>query len=156
MVTPNDKKASFVRGKRNSQIAEEYVTNKYGFKIDPEEPLDSMKRNIEVKSCQMLLTDNHVSICRKGIFVLRKHQHNILLKKEGSYIFVLMHFNQIITDARIQADKIDTMVEWDNVGYCAIPWNKIIPYSEIFDFIKKAPPAELIPSKTFAKKMMGR
>ncbi len=148
-------KKAFDRGKRNSQIAEEYIHRKYGYKINDETPLDSMNSNIEVKSCQMLLTDIHDSSFRKGIFIIRKPQHNILLERNGSYYFVLMHYKQVIGDVRKRADHVDAMVSWDHVGYSKIPWNEVFSYSEIFKFVKEVPPADLIPSKTFEKKMMG-
>ena len=148
-------KESFDRGKKNSRFAEEYIHQKYGIKINEDTPLDNMKRNIEVKSCQMILTDKGDHSFKKGIFVIRKSQHEVILERKGSYYFVLMHFNKAILDIRYRADKLNSMLIWDNFGYCRIPWDQVIPYSDIFKFVKETPPAELLPSKSFAREMLG-
>jgi len=147
-------RTSFDRGKQNSLISEEYVRKKYGFKIDELEPLDNMKMKIEVKSCQLILKDRFDSSIRKGIFILRKHQHNIVLGTGGNYIFVLMYQNRVIADHRCKPSDLTSLIAWDSSGHCKIPWSKIFSYDQAFSFLKDAPPAELIATGSFAQKML--
>jgi len=155
LSNPEEKqKTSFERGKQNSLISEEYVKNKYGIKVDEYEPLDSMKRRVEVKSCQLILKDRFDSSFRKGIFILRKHQHDFILKSNGNYIFVLMYQSKVVADIRCKASEVQHLIEWDSTEHCKIPWSEVIPYTSAFEFLKQAPPAELIATGSFAQKML--
>jgi hypothetical protein len=93
--------------------------------------------NIEIKSCQRVITDNsHSNNQRTGRFLLTEAQHNLLVKSDGFYLFLVVEARQpqnplepiklykgFLLPARQLVIKIN--------GVKGIPWTRILDLSKV-------------------------
>lgn len=121
--------AKNARASNNGKIAEDYISNEYHIEITTKAIIDGHYNGfpVEVKSCQLWITDNHNSLSRRrGRFWLREDQHAHLLKNSGFYIFVLLEDEQPLYSKFIPAWSISPLFTTNRTNF-QIVCTKIFP-----------------------------
>lgn len=95
----------------NGYTGEAYVSLKYGLSINPLGRIDSQDPPVEVKSCQVQITDrSRAPYTRKGRYTLRKSQHDYLRSAGGHYIFLLLQGGEVLKDQLLSPDEVDEIL----------------------------------------------
>lgn len=96
---------------QNGYLGEDYAAAKYHLDINPRADIDCQDPLAEVKCCQAVIQDwSRPPFTRKGRFNLRKDQHDILMEKDGFYVFVLLQNGVVCDDRILYPDELENIL----------------------------------------------